>query len=409
MLAIERMPMSFQNRPIVLTLAPHYLPGFKAGGPIRSVANLVANLGDAIDFRIITRDRDLGDTAAYAGSDANRWRQVGRAHVSYVRPSKAAPLRTARAIHNLGPNVLYVNSFFDAFSCLGPLALTRFRAAGHTPIIIAPRGQFAASALQFKSAQKWSYFQAFRSLGLAKRVIWQASCEGERLDIHRVFGKAITTVVAPDLSSIQAAHNRRQPKQEGKLQLVYLSRVAPVKNLLGAIDLLARVSGDVAFDIWGPIEDHAYAERCRRQIAALPANIEVRWRGAVQPLQVADTLSHYDAMLLPTLGENFGHAIVESLAARCPVIISDRTPWRNLPAHGAGWDLPLDQSGAFRQAIEALCRMDDAAHERLRRGAAEFAAKVMNSPGHLDANRQLFQLALDAGGPPRDGRWLQIA
>ena len=41
----------------VFTLAPHYLPGFKAGGPIRSIANLAAELGDEIDFRIVARSQ----------------------------------------------------------------------------------------------------------------------------------------------------------------------------------------------------------------------------------------------------------------------------------------------------------------------------------------------------------------
>jgi glycosyltransferase involved in cell wall biosynthesis len=401
--------MPFPNRPIVLTLAPYYLPGFKAGGPIRSVANVVAKLGEEIDFRIITRDRDLGGVAAYSHLNTNQWQPVGLAQVSYMRPSKAAPLRIARAIRDLRPDVLYINSFFDALSCIGPLALTRFRATGRTPLIIAPRGQFAVSALQFKSARKWSYFQAFRSLGLTQRIIWQASCESERIDVRRVVGQRATIVIAPDLISIRPVCTNRPPKQEGKLKLAFLSRVAPVKNLLGAIDVLALVSGDVTFDIWGPIEDPAYADRCRRQIAALPAHIEVHWRGPVQPDQVAEIFSRYDAMLLPTLGENFGHAIVESLAAGCPVLISDRTPWRNLEARAAGWDIPLDQPSAFRQAIETLCRMDEAAHERWRRGAVDFAAEVMNSREHIDANRQLFQLALNAGGRSRESELLQVA
>ena len=35
-------------------------------------------------------------------------------------------------------------------------------------------------------------------------------------------------------------------------------------------------------------------------------------------------------MFLPSKGENFGHIIMESLAASTPVIISDLTPWKDL-------------------------------------------------------------------------------
>jgi hypothetical protein len=45
----------------VLVLVGTYLPGYKAGGPLRSIANLVATLGLEFHFRIVTLDRDLGD------------------------------------------------------------------------------------------------------------------------------------------------------------------------------------------------------------------------------------------------------------------------------------------------------------------------------------------------------------
>lgn len=35
----------------ILTLADYYLPGYKAGGPIRTLANMVDMLGDEFKFR----------------------------------------------------------------------------------------------------------------------------------------------------------------------------------------------------------------------------------------------------------------------------------------------------------------------------------------------------------------------
>ena len=48
-----------------LTLCDYYLPGYKAGGPIHSVVNMVEQLSDAIDSSIITRDHDINDDVAY--------------------------------------------------------------------------------------------------------------------------------------------------------------------------------------------------------------------------------------------------------------------------------------------------------------------------------------------------------
>src|SRR4051812_11201747 len=49
-------------KPCILTFSRFYLPGFRAGGPIRSISRLVECLGDEFQFRIVTADRDAGST-----------------------------------------------------------------------------------------------------------------------------------------------------------------------------------------------------------------------------------------------------------------------------------------------------------------------------------------------------------
>jgi glycosyltransferase involved in cell wall biosynthesis len=52
---------------------------------------------------------------------------------------------------------------------------------------------------------------------------------------------------------------------------------------------------------------------------------------------VREVFSRYDAFVLPTLGENVGHVIAESLSASCPVICSDETPWTDLLGREEEW------------------------------------------------------------------------
>ena len=68
----------------ILVLVPGYLPGFKSGGPVRTVANMVEALGNEISFSVVCLDRDLGDTASYTSIDKNTWNQQGQASVFYV-------------------------------------------------------------------------------------------------------------------------------------------------------------------------------------------------------------------------------------------------------------------------------------------------------------------------------------
>ncbi|MFZ9090683.1 MAG: glycosyltransferase, partial [Planctomycetaceae bacterium] len=90
----------------------------------------------------------------------------------------------------------------------------------------------------------------------------------------------------------------------------------------------------------------------------------------------------------PTQGENFGHAIFESLAVGTPVLISDQTMWRELAAQSAGWDLSLDDLSSFSEALQEFARMDPATRHTWRRNAhriaTEFFAKSNLRQGYLD-------------------------
>ena len=86
-------------RPIILSFAGHYLPGYKAGGPIRSIANMVDQLGDEFDFRIVAGDRDLGSglIARRARRRRGLWRRgrpSGIGHSGWRRAASPSACRT---------------------------------------------------------------------------------------------------------------------------------------------------------------------------------------------------------------------------------------------------------------------------------------------------------------------------
>ena len=85
--------------------------------------------------------------------------------------------------------------------------------------------------------------------------------------------------------------------------------------------------------------------------------------------QKAKVFYSYNLMFLPTLVENFGHAIVESLYFETSVLISDLTPWKNLEAFGVGWSIPLSEECRFISAIEQMPKMDRRERMNLTRAA----------------------------------------
>jgi len=390
-------------RPVVLVLTNHYLPGFRAGGPIRTIRNLVAALGDEFDFRILTSDRDCGADEPYADVPVDEWTGVGAARVCYADPPALWPRRLAATIAAVNPDVVSVNSFFSPRFSIMPLVLRRLgRAAPRAAWIVAPRGEFARDAIAIKPLKKRCYIAAARLAGLHRGVIWQASSPHEAADIERVLGVSRDSIrVAPNLTApVEGEPPTAAPRAPGRLSVCFLARICAMKNLAFAIETLARCECPVDLHIYGPVEDEAYAAACRQLAPSASARISVSWHGEVPHEEVRSTLAAHDVFFLPTLGENFGHGIFEALAAGVPVLVSDRTPWRDLDAAGVGWVRPLDDTGSFVAAIEALAAMTP--HERLamRRRAHAYAVRFAAASEARDANRRLLRTALERAGSP---------
>jgi glycosyltransferase involved in cell wall biosynthesis len=386
------------TRPVVFVLTAHYLPGYKAGGPIRTIRNLVGGLGDEFEFRVFTSDHDFAQPTPYSGVRINHWNSVEGAQVFYADAAARRPRRLAATIRDVNPDIIYLNSFFSPRFSIAPLTLRRLgMAAGSTPLILAPRGEFSRSAIAIKSAKKRAYMAVARAVGLHRGVVWQASSPHEAADIEREFGvPAASILVAPNLTApverdLPLAASLRDP---GRLSVCFLARVCAMKNLAFAIETLARCHCPVDLHVYGPVEDEAYAESCRRLIPTNGSRLTVTWHGEVPHEQVRPVLAEHDVFFLPTLGENFGHGIFEALAAGVPVLLSDRTPWRDLDAAGVGWVRPLDDHQPFVEAIESLAAMSPDSRLAMRQRAHAYAAQVAASSAARDANRRLFHAAL---------------
>jgi glycosyltransferase involved in cell wall biosynthesis len=140
-------------------------------------------------------------------------------------------------------------------------------------------------------------------------------------------------LIAPDLPRAppdvgEEGSSRPGGTATGPLRLIFLSRLAPVKNLDFLLDILATVRCEVDLAIHGLKENEAYWQSCEERIAALPGNVRASYHGAVMPDDVPGTFAQYDLFAFPSRGENFGHVVLESLSVGTPVLVSDRTPWK---------------------------------------------------------------------------------
>ena len=324
-----------------------------------------------------------------------RWQPVGKAEVLYLSPPRFLPGVLKSAIADWDCEVLYLNSFFSPFFTIQTLLLRKTGLIPDVPVILAPRGELSSGALQTKAWKKSPYLNACRLLGLCSDVLWQASSSHEEKDIRRCFGPDAKIAIAPNLSAAAPNHVRRQRtrKDAGHLRATFISRIAKHKNLDFALRRLSRIQGQVEFNIYGPIEEEAYWAECEALIRTMPSNVRVTYGGPLSHEEVFKTLSEHHLLFLPTRSENFGHVIAEALLAGCPVLISNRTPWKGLERARAGWELQLEAPELFDRALHRCLEMDDAAFEPWSSGARALGATGL-AANPLEELRGLLRAAL---------------
>ncbi|MYZ53001.1 glycosyltransferase family 4 protein [Malikia spinosa] len=378
----------------IFVCSSYYIPGFKGGGPIRTIANMIDRLGNEFKFYVYTSDRDLGERVPYATIQSNVWQSVGNANVFYASPERFPGFRLWRQISNFQGNILNVNSFFSLNFSILPLIIWRILKP-NTMIIIGPRGEFSKGALSFKSTKKKLFLTFAKKLGVYNKVIWHASSDFEATDIRCVMGNHVRVRVAIDISSTKAEITIKERTLDAPLRIIFLSRISPMKNLLGAIEVLKKVNSNVIFDVFGPTEDKLYWKSCQKAAKSLPSNIKFRYCGTLQPMEVLNRLAEYDLFFLPTLGENFGHVIAEALSSGLPVLISDATPWRDLAEKSLGWDISLSQIDKFSECIEVCATKSASDYLQWRQSIRTWALGNVGNHEAIEQNRCLF-MTLDS-------------
>jgi len=381
------------SRPLILTLVTFYPPAYRAGGPPRTVARIVDALRDEFRFSIITRDGDLGLSTRLEGVVPDQWVTTAGARCVYLSTRRRWMGGVLAAIHRTQHDTLYLNSVFSFEFSLAPLLLRKVGILPRRGLVIAPRGELDARALNFKRRRKRLYISLARKLRLLDDAIWHAASEQEADSITACFDSGARVAIAADIPIPPGPPATPPPKEPGALDVAFLSRIARMKNLDFAISMLGEVKGVVNFDVFGPIEDQGYWVECLRLAGGLPDNVTFRYRGVVEPDEVTSVLQSHHLLLLPTQAESFGHAIAESLISGCPVLISDQTRWRDLEARRGGWDLPLSRPDLFAAVIERSVAMNSAEFATWSQGARRIGREAADDPALKPAYRALFRTA----------------
>jgi glycosyltransferase involved in cell wall biosynthesis len=280
---------------------------------------------------------------------------------------------------------VFVNGIYSFYFNILPLIYCKARK------VVSVRGMLHPEALLQKRFKK-KVFLALLTPFLRNKVMFHATDVQEAVYVKNIFGKgAKVTVVKnfPNCLDFCSSHI----KIENRLRLISIGIISPMKNYKLVFKALEHLPANVEieYDIYGPVKDNQYWQQCKNIMSQIPENVLVKYKGAVKPVRVPELLKAYDAFILPSKSENFGHSLYEALSSGMPIITSLNTPWNNLKVNKAGLNVNPENILELTAAIQYMSDLNPTEYEEWQHGARQYAEKVIDIEKIKSEYKQLFR------------------
>ena len=380
------------NKSKILIFIDWYVPAYKAGGPVKSIFNLIQFLKNNYNFYVVTSDRDLGDSSPFTSVLIDQWNYNDETNIIYLSPKKQKIKVYKQIIKSIKPDIIYINGIFSLNFSIKPLFVSK---QFNIKTIIAPRGMLGGGALSIKPFKKKLFLLMAKTLGWYNSIIWHATDITEKNEILLNISEKALIKIIPNVSQLSSTQNiLLKQKEKNKLKLIYLSRISIKKNLLFLLEIINedRTLNNILLDIYGPIEDKSYFDKCNYLINQINTKTEnkIEYNNSLQWHEIKEYLPKYHFFILPTLHENFGHAIFEAFALGVPVVISNNTPWRNLNQQNVGWDIPLIKK-QWNDVLHTALQMDNFTYIKYAKSCINFADKWVKKQSFKEKYTALFK------------------
>jgi len=312
----------------ILHVIPSYPPTRAFTGPPAAVHRLCQELiGLGVDVRVVTTNTDGRRKLSVP---TNRWTEFEGVPVYYGNRwgwnRDVSPAMRSCIWRETGEaDLVHVTSIYG----WPLLSASEVCLRGGVPLVVSPRGSFAAEALAWRAWRKRLFMVLGGRRALRTVSAFHAATAAEEGHIRALYpdtrvGQVPNGVELPDKEQLAAW--KEAAKEEF---LLYLGRFHPHKN----VDLLLRAMAQVvprlpgaSLVLAGP--DFEGIEKDLRALAqGLGLGAHVRFVGRKDAEEKSVLLAQARALVLPAKSESFGNVVVEALAHGTPVITSRGTPW----------------------------------------------------------------------------------
>jgi glycosyltransferase involved in cell wall biosynthesis len=293
----------------ILHVVPTYLPATRYGGPIFAVHGLckaLAARGHSVE--VFTTNVD-GNGVSDVPLD--RAVNLDGVDIHYFSSSLKriyfSPAMRRRLYERAGEfNLVHAHSVF-----LWPTAAaSRVAHSRGVPYVISPRGMLVPELIQKKSRiAKSAWIELVERRNFAHAAAIHFTSEQEHEDARQLGIVAPNAFVIPN--GVELPSLSDLPRDPATI--LFLGRVNWKKGLDRLIAAMAQVPN--ARLIVAGRDDENY-------IAKLPKNDRVEFIGEVGGDAKEDLLRRATMLVLPSLSENFGNAVLEAMANAMPVIVT---------------------------------------------------------------------------------------
>ena len=199
------------------------------------------------------------------------------------------------------------------------------------PFILRPCGQLDSWSLSQRGLRKRAYLR-FCGTQLHQAAAIHFTSEGERHGARHI-ASGVPSFVIP-IGIAEAAYSNlpprntfaaRFPQLAGRRIVLYLGRLHPKKQPDLLITAFAQVAPDVDglhLVLAGP-GNSGYISDLQSRVKNMGIAARTTFTGPLIGPAVTEAYRSADVFVLPSLQENFGIAIVEAMAASCPVLVSN--------------------------------------------------------------------------------------
>ena len=207
-------------------------------------------------------------------------------------------------------------------------------------IVTSPRGTLSRIALDDKKFIKVIFWYLFLYLPINKTHCFHATSYQEYLDIRN---KGFKQPIAIIPNGIDIPKIIKKKCTMNKRYITFIGRIDKIKGLENLLNAWKQVHKK--FDNWhlkiiGTDMSYNKKSNYLYKLKRLSIKLNLINIDFIDPLygeEKLQELADSDIMVLPSLSENFGMTVAESLSVGTPVITTNQTPWHEIVEKKSGW------------------------------------------------------------------------